>query len=166
LLPARALHGIGLALFTTAGLTIVTDLVDSSRWGEATGLFLSAQLLAIALAPAFGTLFAGAEGLVSLVPFAVAIALLSFVAAGLIKTSYTKQPAENDSILKINYRMNDFRVLLSPSLAAVAVGIGYATVITFLPLVAIQNNMNGASLFYFIYALVALVVRTPAGRIR
>ena len=161
LIPARVLHGVGLSLFTTAGLTIVIDLADSSQWGEATGMFLSAQLLAISLAPALGTLVAGDGSLVVIIPWAIGLALLSFISAIFIRTPINPN---NTPIYHLDNR-GHLSKLSSPVIAAVTMGIGYAAVITFLPLIAMGNGMHSASLFYFLYALVAIIVRTPAGRL-
>lgn len=163
LMMVRLFHGLGLSIFTTAGLTIVTDLVDDSRWGEATGYFLSAQLVAISLAPAIGSALAGEYGLIKLVPFASVIAFLSLMAAGSVKSPHGLSVSVIPSgyIQKISKNLG----LRSAILAAIAVGLGYSTVITFLPLISKQLGLNGASLFYFIYASVALLVRAPAGRV-
>lgn len=161
LLPARIFLGLGLALFTTAGLTIVFDLSDSTRWGEATGFFLSAQLLAIAMAPAFGTFIAGKNSLESLVPFVVGIAILSLVFALLVNISPHIRPSSQ----RVRWKLINTSRIIAPSIAVVTIGIGYAAVITFLPILALHTNLTGSSLFYFIYALTALLIRTPAGRI-
>lgn len=159
LIAARMMLGIGLSLFTTAGLTVVTDITEKSRWGEATGFFLSAQLVAISLAPGLGSLIAGSKNMLALIPYAASFGLFSLILSVSIKTA--RIHVKHQSHIK---ELNKHRIVAT-STASMAVGLGYATVITFLPIIAKQNGMNSASLFYLIYALIALIVRAPAGRL-
>lgn len=158
-IAVRMLLGIGLSLFTTAGLTIVTDIVERPHWGEATGYFLSAQLVAISLAPGIGSLVAGPNSLITLIPYASIIGGLSFVMAATVKTIHI--PPES----KHQFRELNYSNVIAAFIAAVTVGLGYAIIITFLPILMKQNGLRDASLFYFFYALIALIVRAPAGRI-
>lgn len=161
LLPARILLGIGFSLFTTSALTIVIDISDSKHRGESTGLFLSAQLLAISLAPAIGGFIAGEKNLLTLIPSVIGIAVLSFFCS-----LFVKPPKEPGKIAQTTrWSFGGISLLFSPLLATISIGIGYAVVITFLPLLVMENGLSQASYFYLIYALSALIFRTAAGRI-
>jgi MFS family permease len=163
LLLVRLLHGIGFSLFTTAGLTIVTDIASSGRRGEATSFFMSAQIVAIAIAPGLGSLLASERGLPSLIPIAAALGVASLAAAVALNRSHT-----SDSNTKVQWKLSQLiRIpgIAASGVASATVGLGYATIITFLPVVTSSGVMRNASLFYFVYAVVSLIVRTPAGRL-
>lgn len=164
LIVIRMIHGFGLSLFTTAGLTIVTDIVSNARWGEATGFFLSAQLVAISIAPGIGSVLAGGLGLRRVVLYSAVIGLASLILASLVK-SYYSISHEIDSPLAYFQKIANNSGVKSAVVAASTVGLGYSTIITFLPHLVSNNGWNGASLFYFIYAAIAILVRAPAGKI-
>ncbi|TET96358.1 MAG: MFS transporter, partial [Dehalococcoidia bacterium] len=54
LLGARAVHGVGLALFSTAYPALIADLLPSGRYGEGLGLANAAPMLSMAVAPLLG----------------------------------------------------------------------------------------------------------------
>jgi MFS family permease len=163
LLLVRLVHGIGLSLFTTAGLTIVTDIASSERRGEATSFFMSAQIVAIAIAPGLGSLLASDRGLPSLIPVATALGVISLFAAVTVRRSYTLSSTTN--VQRKLSQLIRIPGIAASGVASATVGLGYATIITFLPVVASNGIMRSASLFYFVYAVVSLIVRTPAGRL-
>ncbi|MDY6874622.1 MAG: MFS transporter [Chloroflexota bacterium] len=54
LLSIRAVHGVGLALFSTAYPALIADMLPSSRYGEGLGLANAAPMLSMAIAPLLG----------------------------------------------------------------------------------------------------------------
>ena len=52
LIAIRMFHGLGIALFGTAGMTWVADMVPATRRAEAMGLYSNASQVAIAIAAA------------------------------------------------------------------------------------------------------------------
>ncbi len=161
LIAVRLFHGVGIALFTTAGLTMVTDLVVDSRRGEALGLFQSAQLAAIALAPGLGALLVGTGGLLALIPAAAVAAAASLLVASLVRHPRQSGTARNTPRLVHIARQPG---VLAAAVGAVVVGTSYAGVTVFLPLVS-PGGASRVGLFFLLYAVVSLIVRTPTGRL-
>jgi MFS family permease len=62
LLGVRILHGIGMALFTTAAFAMVADLAPEPRRGEALSLWGTVPTLGSAIAPFLGLEISGRYG--------------------------------------------------------------------------------------------------------
>ena len=58
----RFFHGIGIAIYTTAGSVFVADLAPPARRGEAMGYYGMALNLAMAIGPALGVILTGRLG--------------------------------------------------------------------------------------------------------
>jgi MFS family permease len=76
LLVFRALTGLGIALFTTAGQTLTVSLVPRERRGEALSLYAVWHPIALIVGPPVGVAIAHAKGFPTLFAVCVAIGLL------------------------------------------------------------------------------------------
>ena len=88
LLGVRILHGIGMALFTTAAYAIVADLAPVSRRGEALGLWGTVPTVGSALAPFLGLMLRDRYGYNTVFIISACLALLA-----LLLLAFLREPA-------------------------------------------------------------------------
>ena len=168
LLGARAVHGVGMALFTTAYQAFIADLVPPERCGEGLGLANAASMVTMMAAPlcgewlvrrfGFGTLFqtlGGVGGLGVLVTLA-----LPGRRSGRGSADPQALPAWE------NLR----RVLREPGVRAGALGMAllgvpFSAFIVFLPLLGAARGLSGTGWVFAAYALAASLTQPAAGRI-
>jgi len=166
LLGARAVHGVGMALFTTAYQAFIADLVPPERCGEGLGLANAASMVTMMAAPlcgewlvrrfGFGTLFqtlGGVGGLGVLVTLA-----LPGRRSGRGSADPQALPAWE------NLR----RVLREPGVRAGALGMAllgvpFSAFIVFLPLLGAARGLSGTGWVFAAYALAASLTQPAAG---
>lgn len=167
LLGIRAVHGAGMAFFSTAYPAFMADLLPSDRYGEGMGLAGAAASAAMVLAPPFG------EWLTGIVGFGPSFAAFSAVGGvGVLITTvlpgwkHHEGDVPSPSVPRGSLR----EVLQRPGVRAAAwamalAGLPFGAFITFVPIFAGERDLGGAGLVFAIYAFANTLVRPMAGRI-
>jgi len=168
LIALRAVHGISFGFGQTALNAGVFAMIPASRRGEGAGYYL----LANSLPPAIGPL--AAIQLTQRYDFwamFLAVTLVSVI--GLVFSLFLRLPEDNPWRTTLREKLTlRPRDIIEPrafkiSLVAMLLGIGFASVMTFLNGYARSLNMvDAASLFFVIYAGAVLVSRLFMGRIQ
>ena len=168
LIALRAVHGISFGFGQTALNAGVFAMIPASRRGEGAGYYL----LANSLPPAIGPL--AAIQLTQRYDFwamFLAVTLVSVI--GLVFSLFLRLPEDNPWRTTLREKLTlRPRDIIEPrafkiSLVAMLLGIGFASVMTFLNGYARSLNMvDAASLFFVIYAGAVLVSRLLMGRIQ
>ncbi|MEW6233501.1 MAG: MFS transporter [Chloroflexota bacterium] len=180
LMAARMFHGIGIACFTTAATTWVADIVPDSRRAQAIGLYGVSSLTAMSLGPALGTTILEDTSFPFLFAVSAGAALGAFLAGALAPPGRSIHATENAGHLGF-WQAIRVRGIWVPTLATLTCATSYGTVLSFLPLYAMERklpNFGGplpflssdldvapAGGFFFIYALATVAVRLTAGRL-
>ncbi|CEP68964.1 Major facilitator superfamily [Moorella glycerini] len=154
----RLLHGAGWGGSTTAGGTIVTDILPPQRRAEGLGYYGLFSNLAMAIAPALGLLVLDLAGFKVLFFTSAALALAATLVAGKIKmpavaTRGGSPPAFFEP------------KALHPSLIAFFMTITYGGVVTFLTLYAAERGIANIGLFFTFYAAALMLIRPLAGMV-
>jgi len=170
LIAVRVLHGTGIACFTTSSNTYIVDIAPATRRGEAIsyyGMFIN---LAMAYAPALGSLIHGRTGFqgafwASSGAAAVALAVIATLreprrgAAGAssagVPSPSVPGPRAHGPLIS--------RSALFPALICASCTITYGAVMAFLPLLAAERSASGAALFFTIYAVCIILSRLIGG---
>jgi len=160
LLLVRALHGVGMGLYPTAGAAVVADLVPPGRRGEGMGYFSATGSLAFAVAPVLGTAVADASSFPVMCLAAAAIALGSLALAWRIpetgvRVSTPLPPLTVDGLFS--------RRALLPSAVLFCLFLGYGGILIFFPLMARQVGLRNPGWFFTAVAVVILVLRAKGG---
>lgn len=158
----RILQGIGYSTFYIANLTLVAEIVPSSRRGEAVGLFGISGLMTIALSPALGELVIHHAGF-SAFFFVAAGAAASCFLTGLAFRNLPSTPREAVSSGPF-FLMPSVRIL-PPMLLTLVFGLVSGAVFVFLPTYATQAGLSRIGGFYIAYSVAAIGIRLTCGRL-
>lgn len=158
----RILQGIGYSTFYIANLTLVAEIVPSSRRGEAVGLFGISGLITIALSPALG------EQVIHRAGYSVFFLVAAVAAAGCFLTSLafrnlSATPREAVSSGP-SFLIPSARIL-PPILLTLVFGLVSGTVFVFLPTYATQAGLSRIGGFYVAYSVAAIGIRLTCGRL-
>lgn len=168
LILLRLAHGAAFAFGQTALNAAVFEMIPTSRRGEGAGYYL----LANALPPALGPL--GAIQLTAHYGFwAMFVATTVLSAVALVTALFIRLPEQK----QLSSRLRD-RLMLRPqdiiepgafsiALVAALLGLGFASVMTFLNGYARSEGMvDAASIFFLVYAAAVLVSRFFMGKVQ
>lgn len=158
----RFLHGIGIAIYTTAGSVYVADNAPAARRGEAMGYYGMAMNLAMAIGPALGVALIDHIGFDGLFWLASFLGLLSFVLVQFLHEPirphlYGEHPAGRPALFS--------RAALFPGFVAMCMTMTFGTVVSFLPLFVQQHQLGNAGLFFVVYSVVVVILRPVSGRL-
>jgi MFS family permease len=164
LLAVKAVHGIGLAAFSTAYQPFVTDLLPAGRYGEGLGLAGTPSSLAMVLAPLFGEwalrTFSYRLSFQALGSIGGLGMVATLVLLGSRRGSVSRPPAGGGGLWEA-LRERGVRV---GAMGMALLGIPFGAFITFVPLLADARDLGGTGLIYAAYAAANTVARPLAGR--
>ena len=156
LVLVRFLHGTGLAFFTTASPTLITDIAPAEQRGEIIGHMSIATNVAFGIAPLAGMLIFTHWGYISLM---VTCTVLAFLGLGLVFCISEARADESlptrTGYLKIMLR----RVNLVTSIAVLINAIIVGAVYTFLPILLKTELGLNAGMFFLVNSLAVIVFR-------
>jgi MFS family permease len=177
LLVLRLFHGTGMGFGPTAATVIATDLTPPERRGAAMGVFGLASAVALAAGP-----YLGGE-LVRRVGFTATFLVATTIEAGALVLAWTlpeTRPstrlapgplrasvasAAAPSVLGRFWRRWFSAAALYPSGLVLALYVSYGGLAALLPLFAERRQLGNPGLFFTVFALVSLAIRSPAGRL-
>ena len=164
ILALRLFHGMGMGLFPTAATVVVAELAPPARRGEAMGWFGIANSLSIVLGPTAGLAVVSRMGYATIFLLAAVVAALGLVCIGIGQLPRpTRKPAR---IARLPRPRDVFsRAALLPSSILLFLCLSYGSVISFIPIVATQRGLANPGLFFTVYAMAMLLVRSKAGEI-
>jgi MFS family permease len=158
----RFFHGIGIAIYTTAGSVFVADNAPPARRGEAMGYYGMAMNLAMAIGPALGVALIDHIGFDGLFWVAALLGLLSFVLVQFLHEPVRHYLHEGQALARPALFS---RVALFPGFVAMCMTMTFGTVVSFLPLFVQQHKLGNVGLFFVVYSVVVVVLRPVSGRL-
>lgn len=162
----RFLHGAALGIASTATGTIVAKIIPNERYGEGIGYYALSITLAAAVGPFLGMfIHQHADFNMNFVLCTVLLAF-SFVCSLFLnvpKAELTKEQLANMKGFKWS---NFFESKAFPiSIIGAFMGLGYASILSFITSYATEINLvDIASFFFIFYAVSTLISRPFAGR--
>jgi MFS family permease len=177
LLLLRFFHGTGMGVGPTAATVIATDLTPPERRGAAMGAYGLASAVALAVGPYLGAALVRRAGFTTTFLVATVIELGALLLAWTLPetrpvagSTATGAPAPGASTpprgaLGRFWRRWFSSAAVFPSGLVLALYVSYGGLATLLPLFAERRQLGNPGLFYTVFALVSLVVRSPAGRL-
>jgi MFS family permease len=157
----RIMLGLGWGNLTATANTLAGELVPAGRRGEALGLYTMFGSLALAAGPAAGLYLARAHGYATAFWVAAAFAGLSLLlAVGLPeprRQPRAPEPLRLRSLISIP--------ALGPAALVIVHTLTYGALVNFLPLLAASRSLGDTGLFFTIYAVLLLFLRSMAGRL-
>jgi MFS family permease len=176
LLLLRLFHGTGMGFGPTAATVIATDLTPPDRRGAAMGVYGLASAVALAAGP-----YLGGE-LVRYLGFTGTFLTATAIEAGALTLAWTLpetrpaggapapaaarvEPALARGWLARFWHRWFSTAAVYPSGLVLALYVSYGGLAALLPLFAERRQLGNPGLFFTVYALVSLAVRSPAGRL-
>jgi MFS family permease len=158
----RILHGFSFGFVTTAGNSLIVDIMPASRRGEGLGYFGVANNLAMSVGPMTGLLMHEVFSFDIIFYTAIAVGFIGFVFALMIKSenltdNRNKQPIAFDRF----FLFKGFNAGVSLLL----MGIPYGMLVTYIAIYAKEIGINGAvGLFFSIMAVGLIASRLVGGK--
>ena len=177
LLLVRVFHGTGMGLGPTAAPVIAADLTPPERRGAAMGTYGLASAAALAVGPYLGGELARRLG------FTATFLVATAIEAGALLLAWTlpeTRPPEGrpsarapapGAATAARGRLARFwgrwfsTPAVFPSGLVLALYVSYGGIAALLPLFAERRQLGNPGLFFTVFALVSLVVRSPAGQL-
>jgi len=177
LLLLRLFHGTGMGFGPTAATVVATDLTAPERRGRAMGVYSLASAVALALGPYLGGVLVPRLSFTSIFLVATAIEVGAFLLAWTLPETRppTHRPAAGaDTAASSSSRAGVLArfgrrwfspAAVYPSGLVMALYVSYGGLSALLPLFVARRHLGNPGLFFTVYALVSLAVRSPAGRL-
>jgi MFS family permease len=167
LLVARFLHGFGISASSTAYIIIITALSPQGRRGEAIGLSAAAMPVSLVTAPVIGASLLESWGFVPLFVLSASVAALSLLTALFIvePQSTNRNQDSHEEGEGSFFPVLCLRSVWVPSGAMGVLAVTYGSILTFLPLFAIQQGIDNPGLFFTAYGLTLIAAQVLAGRV-
>jgi len=162
LMGARAIHGAGMALFSTAYQAFIADLLAPGRYGEGMGLANSSTTVMMALSPMTGEWLEREFGFGPLFLTLGAIGGLGLLATSALPRQRHRRERACTGGVREALRQPEVR---TGALAMAVLGISFGAFTTFLPLLADVRGLGGAGLVFSAYALSSTLMQPLAGRL-
>jgi MFS family permease len=177
LLLLRLFHGTGMGLAPTAATVVATDVTAPERRGTAMGAYSLASAVALALGPYLGGVLVRRLSFTAIFLIAAGIEAVAFLLAWTLPETRPAAPhptARVDLIDRPHPRaglLGRFgrrwfsRAAVYPAGLVMALYVSYGGLSALLPLFVAQRQLGNPGLFFTVFALVSLGIRSPAGRL-
>lgn len=168
LIIVRFIHGIGFGASANAIVTIASEILPKSRFGEAFGYFMLGTTIAVGLGPYIGAFlydnFSASGCFLSAMLFsAIALAAMSLIDIDKFDTKKADECETSYSLFEKVFEIKAIPVSLFTALTA----LGYVSILSFYRLYAAQVNLVDAfSYFFIIYSICLVASRPIAGKIQ
>jgi MFS family permease len=177
LLLVRLFHGTGMGLGPTAATVVATDVTAPERRGSAMGVYSLASAVALGLGPYLGGALVHRLTFTSIFLIATVIEAVAFLLAWTLpetrpaaphptaQTRPVDRPSARDGSLRRFARRWFSPAAVYPAGLIMALYVSYGGLSALLPLFVVQRQLGNPGLFLTVFALVGLMVRSPAGRV-
>ena len=176
LLLLRLFHGTGMGFGPTAATVVATDLTTAERRGRAMGVYSLASAVGLALGPYLGGALVPRLSFTAIFLVATTIEAAAFVLAWTLPetrpaahhvapASVVDDPPSRARALERFGRRWFSPAAVYPAGLVMALYVSYGGLSALLPLFVAQRQLGNPGLFFTVFALVSLVVRSPAGRL-
>jgi MFS family permease len=145
LLFLRFFHGLNWGASTTAGFTLVVDLVPVEKRGRGIGYFGLSFTVAMSIGPVIGIKVMGDNHFTALFLVAGAVSFLGVLMASLVHFPFFKRPEKSAFSLKMLISKQSLPV----SLNILIIAASYGGVITFIALYAKEHGMSAFTGWFF-----------------
>lgn len=161
MLGLRFFHGIGIAVYTTAGSVLAADFCPPTRRGEGMGYYGMSMILAMTVGPALGAFLIGPIGFTGLFWLSASLALASLLLGQLLH-----EPARVrlHGQAGVQHPPLFSRAALFPGFVAMCMTMTFGSVVSFLPLFVQAHQLGNPGVFFTVYSVVVVASRPLAGR--
>ncbi|SFL70026.1 MFS transporter [Pelosinus propionicus] len=159
----RIMHGIAHGSYLAASYAYVADLAPLKRRGEVMGVYGIANVVAMALFPAWGSMIiTSTHDFSRLFFFSIITAGAAFLSVLFVDEI---KPAEHEKQAVSIWAIGRQPAVLVASLTFFTAATVYGTVITFLPVYAPKQGISNFGVFFTTYAIFTFISRIAAGKL-
>ncbi|MHA6250582.1 MFS transporter [Oceanobacillus sp. CAU 1775] len=158
----RLIQGVGWGLSTTAGGTIATDLIPPKRRGEGMGYFGLSGNISLALGPSLGLWLIGFISFQTLFLICAVLGLIALLFSFGIRYKKVEEIPEPVKVARFDVFE---KTAIQPAILMFFITATFGGIATFLPLHAMERNVEGIEIYFLVYAIFLMISRTFAGRI-
>ncbi len=162
LLLARMIQGSGLILFFFSSLIMVSRMVPASRRGELFGLYTIVFIFPLIFSPMIGSFMEKEFSFKAAVFFSSTLIAFSIILSSFLKDTAKDKTAPESGPAAIKYFFKP--ILGAPLILIFFLIFTDAGIITFLPLVAEQFNIENFALYFSLFALSSIATRLIMGK--
>jgi MFS family permease len=162
MLAIRVVHGLTWGVSTTAGSTVVVDIIPPARRGEGLGIFGLSMTIAMAIGPMFGLWLSASGNYSNLFIGGSLLSLTGFILVLLVKFPNYKPPVRSEGLW--------WNRLIEPSALPVSLNyllvmISYGGMLSFISIYAHETGIKNPGFFFLFYATGIALSRLFAGRL-
>lgn len=169
LIFTRLINGLATAVASTATGTIAACITPKTRKSEGISLFSLSLVLGTAIGPFFGLLLVKSFSIMLLFTICIILGIISLILSLFVHVAFDftgkyQHPHQHNK----GFSLQRFiaREAIPVAIIMLLVGLGYASILTFLQFFAEQRHLIEASSYFFIcYAIASLITRPIAGRL-
>ncbi|WP_156854106.1 MFS transporter [Oceanobacillus sp. AG] len=158
----RVIQGAGWGFSTTAGGTIATDLIPPKRRGEGMGYFGLSGNIALAMGPSLGLSLVGIISFRDIFFICATLGLTALLLS--LGIRYKKVEAPETQSKPARFDVLE-KTALQPSILMFFITATFGGIATFLPLHALERNVEGITMYFLVYAIFLMFSRLFAGQI-
>lgn len=164
LLVIRLVHGFGFGVASTFSPTLASEELPFERLGEGMGYFGIGETICMSVGPLLGVAILNLFDFKGLFSAGAGVLLIAtLIVIGIKRKPLAETPSQKEYHKK-PIKFVEKRVLWQ-CLLTLILGIVFSGVFSFLPLFAKQQGISNVSWFFFISAIMGVVIRVVAGRI-
>lgn len=160
LIIVRFLHGFAWGAMSTAGSTIIVDIVPPSRRGEGIGIYGLSMTIAMALGPVIAIAITSASNYRTLFFSAMAFSVIGLSLALLVKVPKIRHKSSPFSFKKLFEKS-----AIPTSVNLLFTMIPYGGVMAFIALYGKSIGVENSGLFFILIAIGIAISRVSSGRI-
>ncbi len=153
----RFFQGMGWGIGNTASNTVASDIVPLRRMGEGMGIFTLTLTLPMAVSPAISLWVLDRYSFSLLFGITSLLTLLSIMFVFFIRF-----PRQEKQKIKPKFNLLE-KSGIKPALVILMFTISYSSMLSFLPVYALSQNIESTGLFYTAFALATLMTRPLSG---
>ncbi len=163
LLVSRAVHGLGIGLFTTAYKALIVDFAPEGKQGEAVGIGNLTFGIAMIFSTPLGEWLYQQYGYDQVFYVGIVLALGCAIVVGLIGMGEQKKTGQ--SMLTSAKEVLPRRTTQIGIWGMAGIAITFTAILTFLPLLAELRSLTGVGLALSIYSLMQVIGQPIGGRL-
>jgi len=162
MLAVRIVHGFAWGITSTAGSTLVVDIIPPSQRGEGLGIFGLSMTIAMAIGPMFGLWLSASGNYPRLFIGASLLSLAGFILLLLVKYPKYTIPARPEGPW---WKRLIEPTALPASINYLVVMISYGAMLSFISIYAQEIGIKSPGFFFLVYAAGITLSRLFAGRL-
>ena len=156
----RLIQGIGNAFGNSCCLTIVSDCLPRDKFTSGMGYYACGQVISQAIGPTVGVLLRDLFGYNNVYIVFAGVMCLALVVASRVQIAPRKTVP-----FKLTFNNMIAKEALVPASITFCVAMGFTSINAFMLVYAEERGINGASLFFTVYALTMLATRPIVGKL-